>query len=1247
MKLKKYTLLLLSIILWFNQISAQLITPFTPRLSGESLKIKGDLVLIGNNIVNSTVVLPTGFDATGEPLNLAVLTTEANIPNDGSLSNNGQNMEYIDIDGNPNTFSSSRADLAIGTNPDGTVNLAVQQCKKIVYAGLYWTASYPFERYTGPSVLNGTNIKQDWNQIKFKMPGGDYIDIVADDQSDLVNEEDAIILSPTLTPNIFNKPYVCYKNVTTLLQTLSEPNGQYFVANQRASRGQNPNGNCGGWSLVVIYESPILQSKYISTFDGFANINAGSSTNVDFNINGFLTIPTGSVRAKIGVGALEGDRNLMGDNLQFKGNSKTNFTTIFNTLNPTNNFFNGTISNTNFYVTNRLPNSSNTLGFDLDLLTVNNPLNDVLSNNETGATIRLRTSGDAYGAYLTTFAVDIIEPNIQLKNNVRDLIGVSVEGQDVGLCKDLLYVIGFQNIGNDDAGNFKIKDVLPLNVTFNPATDLTLPLGVTLDSYSPLTREIVLSVDNDLVKRGDPRYEILIKIKTACSCLDLENACTQISNQVFGNYNGTVNTNIFSTAGSNSVTCDNTTPTPASFFIKCDSVEKSVLLCNSTVTLTSVNNNYQNYIWTGPQGASIVPVSGTNNQSVIVDLPGTYSVKGQSGISSCNDITQTFNVFDTNSEGINPILAYNENLPAQACPNNGKVLPHIFLCGVNDSQLLKIDYIDTQSVIWEKLNPSISCVPLTDSLCANEALSSSCWSQVNSGVNYTVNSPGEYRLTINYEGNCSKTFYFNVYQNFLDPTYVKKDVVCNSLGEITIGNVPVNNPSSYIYTLVPGNTTSPNPNTTGVFVGIAAGLYDVVITETGAVNGCKFTIPSIPIIKKRVNVETTIIDALCFDDKGSITLTINEANPQYNFSLFNTSGALINSSGLVNQNSYTFPSVPSGSYTYSVTSSSPDNCNLTGAVQIKSGPQLFINAGITKPILPCSDGEITFNGSGGVAPYSYNINGVLYTGNTIPVSGAGSYFIEIIDSNNCKANTIITVAPTLEPKYSPILTNVSCFGNNTGVINFNVSSPTGTMVYSIDGGATFNTSPIFNNLSAGVYSLLIQYTVMGVTCITATKSITISEPTEAINPNVLVINGVFTAEQNGASYQWFDCKTNLQIPNETNQVFIPLNSGSYKVQITNNFGCTVSSICYDSVTLNVNEYSKIGVRILPNPVKDSFRIEGNVIIKNLTVYNNLGQKVQIFYGNNKEYSIKDLQSGFYIVQLESDKGVYSSMIIKQ
>src|SRR5690606_34211806 len=305
--LKLYTLFACIFFAGIFALTAQVKKPFEVRYQDN---IKGDITFIGNNIVNrEDGYWDIKFDWSKGLYYEWIVTTSPNSPYNGSESNDNLNMQYIDIDDDSSTFSSSSAALEI---PD-------LQCSKIVYAGLYWSAVYKYNEEDDQS----SGRENDWNQVKFKTPTGNYVNLTADEiLFDGQNDSDFGDYSP----------YACYKNVTNIVQGLSDPNGEFTVANVRASSGYGSDrdtygllgGISGGWSLVVIYENPTMVGKKIATFDGYAGIKANES--LDIPVQGFRTLPEGfPVNAKMGVMALEGDRGIDGDQLRIKADGNNNF----------------------------------------------------------------------------------------------------------------------------------------------------------------------------------------------------------------------------------------------------------------------------------------------------------------------------------------------------------------------------------------------------------------------------------------------------------------------------------------------------------------------------------------------------------------------------------------------------------------------------------------------------------------------------------------------------------------------------------------------------------------------------------------------------------------------------------------------------------------------------------------------------------------------------------------------------------
>ncbi|MDX1315136.1 MAG: adhesin, partial [Eudoraea sp.] len=201
--------------------------------------LKGDLTFIANNIVNRD-----GGSGNTEP------NDPYNATGNSSTYNDWLNQQYIDIDSDPTTFSSSSA----------TLNFPQVNCNQVRYAGLYWSATYPSEQAGQPL---GTNRQNDFNQVRFRVPGGTYVDVVADE----ILFDGFTSTDPSVTQN---SPYACYADVTALITALADPSGEYTVANIRSVVGSlSPGGGAAaGWTLVLVYENPTLTGKLITTFDG-------------------------------------------------------------------------------------------------------------------------------------------------------------------------------------------------------------------------------------------------------------------------------------------------------------------------------------------------------------------------------------------------------------------------------------------------------------------------------------------------------------------------------------------------------------------------------------------------------------------------------------------------------------------------------------------------------------------------------------------------------------------------------------------------------------------------------------------------------------------------------------------------------------------------------------------------------------------------------------------------------------------
>lgn len=379
---KKYYLFCLLLFISIEMFS-QVAVPFAVR---RQMYVKGDMAMIANNIVNRKDF----FNSPNSPYDKI---------DDKAKLNDQFDMQYVDIDDDKSTFSSSSANLILETPTN----------KKIVYAGLYWSATYT----TNSSKNSRTNVfkavdgtREAFDRIKIKLPNESlYNDI-----------QGKLIFDGHEKPNFKESaPYAMYADITELVKKLNSPTGTYTVANIKSTVGTISGGVSGGWSILFIYEDANMTGKFITTYDGFAGV---TKTAVDINFSGFQTLPNGIINAKIACAALEGDLNLLGDQIYFKSEFAKEFSNISDVLRQKTNVFNSLISIDNKYFSERVPNSANTLGYDSFIMAIQNPNNSIIQNNTKEATVKFKSYGDRYFVFFNAFNVEVMPPAIVVPEEI-------------------------------------------------------------------------------------------------------------------------------------------------------------------------------------------------------------------------------------------------------------------------------------------------------------------------------------------------------------------------------------------------------------------------------------------------------------------------------------------------------------------------------------------------------------------------------------------------------------------------------------------------------------------------------------------------------------------------------------------------------------------------------------------------------------------------------------------------------------
>jgi hypothetical protein len=245
----------------------------------------------------------------------------------GQGANGDFDMFYSDVDKDPNTYNSTRAELTLP--PDSQVS----------YARLYWGANLRVGEQKAP---------QDNGRVLIAEPGGAYKEVLADTRiaHRTADGSDAFQASA---------------DVTRLIR--SSGSGLYTVAQVNVARGRSAAGAWGGWTLVVAYRNDRQPNRQLALWDGFEALGRDRQTQ-SVTLPGLSLPPRAAGQA--GVVAYDGDRTAEGDAVSVTADSRKVFP-LSNSANPADNVMNSTIADFGHSSGKRQPDYVNTLGYDSDV----------------------------------------------------------------------------------------------------------------------------------------------------------------------------------------------------------------------------------------------------------------------------------------------------------------------------------------------------------------------------------------------------------------------------------------------------------------------------------------------------------------------------------------------------------------------------------------------------------------------------------------------------------------------------------------------------------------------------------------------------------------------------------------------------------------------------------------------------------------------------------------------------------------
>ena len=411
------------------------------------------------------------------------------------------------------------------------------------------------------------------------------------------------------------------------------------------------------------------------------------------------------------------------------------------------------------------------------------------------------------------------------------------------------------------------------------------------------------------------------------------------------------------------------------------------------------------------------------------------------------------------------------------------------------------------------------------------------WSNNETTQNINNISEGNYIVTITDNNNCTLTDSIEFTDYALPIANFSAMVGCASsatsfsdLSTISSGNI-----SSWNWNFSDGNTST-QQNPTNIFTN--TGNFNITLTVETENNCIDDTTMNISI--GTLEVDTIINHVSCFGgNNGNITVNPTTGTLPFDFAWSNSSTG----------NSAT--SLQQGDYGITITDSV--GCAYIQNFTINQPEQIIIQSDLTH--IKCygeNSGEINLTITGGTGNYTYNWNNNQST-EDITNLFADTYTVTITDTNNCSVSDsfILNQSTLLESSANP--TDISCYGNNDGEIDLDISG--GTPPYSFLWNNEI-TSKNINNLGEGSYSV----TITDANNCTDFNNATIIEPDEItitdIVSNILCYgdnNGEIDITVNGGvlpyNYLW---NTQAQSQDLTN-----LSVGNYSITVSDSSNCSV------------------------------------------------------------------------------------------
>lgn len=327
--------------------------------------------------------------------------------------------------------------------------------------------------------------------------------------------------------------------------------------------------------------------------------------------------------------------------------------------------------------------------------------------------------------------------------------------------------------------------------------------------------------------------------------------------------------------------------------------------------------------------------------------------------------------------------------------------------------------------------------------------------------------------------------------------------------------------------------------------------------------------------------------------------------------------------------------IPTNSEMYTITGTDNNGCvdSETISIVVNTLPSVGITSNAFNDSI-CINDAVQLIGSG-ASSYSYS-NGIIDQVDFYPIT-TETYSVIGTDVNGCSNTDSITISVLLLPNVDGGQDLTICFGDSVQLL----ATGSGQIEWtgSLTNGEYFAPS---NMLTELICTTTIPFGCQNSDTINVNMG---NQITTALSVDIDEIS----ANSGYANYSWFDCFSGAQLQNGQQELYVALQDGTYGVVITDNQGCSDSSVCVliDYLSVDDNDMNTY-FTFAPNPTRDEVWVINGEMIEFMEIVDAMGRHIKSYEGHTSILDFSELPNGPYFVRiLTNDNREFVERIVKQ